>query len=287
MSFGMAVRRRNLAPCVVRALSLCVCPLSGCVDQAVVAEGKGRCELPRLMSLEPSELDLAVFFTQRVIPESIPAAALAPPISMEYTASTTAELARARDALKDHLCRTYPVALLSKTLDTIVICNRLHGFGQSSAGLSIPPCLVFLNACDADTGHVMTAESLCSTFDHEYSSILLWHFYDVFPLAEWMTALPPGVGYQSEPRLRTDLDPWLTQPSERELDDGFVCRYARSSVEEDINCTAAIVLSSAVDARHWCMRFPRFATKVALLRRAYESIDPEFRPVFRALLDDP
>ena len=198
-----------------------------------------------------------------------------------YRLTLPFERASALDRLALDLSR-YPPDFVASHLQDIVILRSLELNGLPYGGTYDPRSgRIYLDAAWlGDDGTRPEAMGL----HHEFSSVLLHRYPDIFRRDVWADLNPEGFRYRfgasSAANLRTDQLDLIGNPDV--WAQGFVCGYGLLTLEDDINTFAQHLMAGR---RHWRereKRHPALAAKMDLLRTWYAAIGaqpPDWGPV--------
>ncbi len=115
-----------------------------------------------------------------------------------------------------------------------------------------------------------------STLHHEISSLLLHRYSPAFPHDEWPAVNENGFVY-----LGSDVDAMRQGKAQKRgspfyWKQGFLHRYAMSSVENDFNSICSALFMNRPQARRTSYRYPRIGKKLELAARFLHQVDPAF-----------
>jgi len=108
----------------------------------------------------------------------------------------------------------------------------------------------------------------------EFSSIL--RDYTPFPDQEWLQLNPAGFSYTGTGFEMLD-DPDIYKESEEDLSEGFLCKYSRSSLENDFNMIAAELFTQPDSLETLAGQYPVIGSKLNLAKAFYRSLSDDYR----------
>jgi len=167
----------------------------------------------------------------------------------------------------------YPVAVLTANLKKIYVVSYLNFFGVGYGGTNSND-VVYMSNQGVNQGY--TDYYIEQTFHHEFSSILMRNYADLFFESKWeainktdFTYGEGGVTEITEGKAGTDFDIEFHR-------EGFLYQYAMSGVENDLNSIAENLFCP--DEQFWTVyeNYPRVKQKVLLTIKLYNSIDDKF-----------
>lgn len=199
--------------------------------------------------------------------------------------------------------RKYPAGVLKDFLDGIYVVGSLRFYDVSYGGTYMANAkrivLVYRATFDA--------RGFEQRFHHEFSSILLNKNKDTFEKERWKKGNPPGYVYraggiieeqsgdrseatrvlEAEQKKTGGSGSSLLQLDRDLMKEGFLTRYNRISIEQDLNETAAHLFTNP-DLWSYCRDFPGIDQKVDVLIDFYRALDDSFdRSFFRSLTTAP
>ena len=185
-------------------------------------------------------------------------------------AADAAAFARGRAAVARALAR-YPGPLVAAHVDRVFVARRLDK-KMGDAWVKEAGCsgLRSLYLAQLPAYGDLFREAV---FHHELCHLLMSANKKKFSREAWIRCNPEGFAYQMDSDLFTD-----PKPDDRYLEEGFLCSYGKSHIEEDV-CTYAMWLFARPD---WVLeqaaRHPRVQAKLDLLLAFYAGLDPIFTP---------
>lgn len=179
-------------------------------------------------------------------------------------------------ALKD-----YPPEFLRNTGPNIFIANEVSILGYPVAGTVLP---------EGDRGWVILAASyLLPTFNLQYAELTFHHEFSSllirlrpFPYQSWKQNLPVGFTFQNTVSARLDATVPNTAASKLTdlISEGFVSEYGRSSLENDINTYAELLMGNPEKLANLAKASEVVRRKAELIARFYASLHPGFAEYF-------
>ena len=176
----------------------------------------------------------------------------------------------------------YPPDFVRSNLRDIVILRSLELNGLPYGGTyDLRAGRIYLDAAWlGDDGTQPEAMGL----HHEFSSVLMHRYPEVFRRDVWAGLNPDGFRYRfgtsSAANLRTDQLDLIGDPDIWEQ--GFVCGYGRLTLEDDINTYAQHLMAGRLHWRERAKRHPALAAKMDLLTNWYAAIGalpPDWNPI--------
>jgi len=166
----------------------------------------------------------------------------------------------------------YSPGFIKAHLREIVVLRSLELKGVSYGGtyLAAEKKLFILGGWLGDDGNSPEAMG----FHHEFSSLLMHEYPDIFSARDWERLNPEGFRYRfavssavnlrtGKPDLVGDAETWKQ---------GFLCSYGELSLEDDINTFAQYLVAGKKRWPQLAHRYPRLAAKIALLKSWYTAI---------------
>lgn len=175
--------------------------------------------------------------------------------------------------------RKYPGALLRSELSDVYFLRAMRFYGVGYGGTNSNDALYLSDNGEA-SGY--TDFYLEQTFHHEFSSILYRNHPRYFDEKEWIAANFPGSSYNDP---ENGVGAIRNRESSQELDTlrcakGFLTQYAGSGLENDINTFAQNLFCPGPGFWDIADRYPRIKTKLAVLVRFYNRLNPVFTETY-------
>ncbi len=193
------------------------------------------------------------------------------------------ERTRSRRLLERAMAK-YPAALLTDNIEGVWIVGRLGFRGISAGGTNAHRRVYVANDTrenDYTDGYVE------GTFHHELSSVLLRNHADRFPRRAWLATNPAGFEYGDGGVAAVKNGRHSVLWDRAHNAEGFLCEYARSSLEEDFNTIAEALFMNAPDFWERVERFPALARKVTVAIRFYTTLHSSMREAYFRRLPSP
>lgn len=210
-----------------------------------------------------------------VVTEAGPDAAAATAGADSLTA-TAAEADQAQLALQGahEALGTYPPALVRPLLQELWIVGGLEIRGYPVGGTYLGPRMLLAS------DHLRTAADRIHAerfFHHEFSSYLF--LQPGFPEAAWLAANAPEAAYlpDYEALLEATQEHAPAAEAETWRRQGFVSDYGRSSLENDVNTYAELLMADPAELLRLGDAFPRIAIKARLLAGYYAGLHPDLK----------
>ncbi len=191
------------------------------------------------------------------------------PISARGRQLALEEVARLLPIIERFLS-TYPKTVLSDNLADIYLLAELHFYGK------------IYGATNSQSGLYIKSEGnrkgfsnsfLLRTMHAEFSSILMRNHE--FPEEKWRMDNAADFEYRGTGREMLGETDLYRQTSEL-LSQGFIVKYAQSSVENDFNMIAYWLFTDRDRLRQLARKYPRIKAKMELAINFYKSIDGRF-----------
>jgi hypothetical protein len=211
--------------------------------------------------------------------------ALVTPLREQYGARVTEYTApglnRTIELIIAQLAR-YPDQMLRDNVTTVIVLGSIEDANGTKGGgtyLASVRCL-YIVGLYPDEG--WTEQAVTGAVHHELSSLILMNHRDRFPEALWLQQNPVEYRYDFGPdeggsaavaagmgsrELKVDI-----------LQQGFLNRYAQSSLEDDYNETVETIMVNPGWIGQFKMHYPRVYNKMILAMRFYRDCYPEFVP---------
>ena len=195
-----------------------------------------------------------------------------------FTALDPYEMEQGRQLLERALSK-YPLALLSNRLAHAYLHRApaqtrfRDGEWRKSAAGTYNLDSVFVGLHDGPRNRGGGDRFAEAVFHHELSSVLVGHNPGLFRADAWRAANPPGFKYN-------DSGSGSPIATTRFLEDGFVCTYGMSDIENDINTYAMWLFTRADWLFAEAAQHPRVKKKVKILAQFYRKLDPVFTREF-------
>lgn len=171
----------------------------------------------------------------------------------------------------DQALALYPEALLRQMAPKLLITGELRLAGYRIGGTTQPGMVLL--ASDyllRDAGPSYTRRA----FHHEFSSLLIARH--PFPVAQWQAELPADFAFPISAEAQLAATSQTVPPEElpRYHAAGFVSDYGASSLENDINTYAELLLDAPETLARLAASSPRIANKTKLIQAYYTALAP-------------
>ncbi len=182
------------------------------------------------------------------------------------------EIGRSVRLVKKALAK-YPAPMLEANLKRIYLVQELIFYGVPYGATN---SLDTLYLCNEGVNKGFTDSYVEGSVYHEFSSILLRNYPELWSETAWTAANPKGFFYLGNGTdavrigaTSLDLDPKL-------FAQGFLTTYSKASVEDDFNVMSENLFQG--DSAFWkaVEAHPALKTKCTLAVRFYEKLDPQF-----------
>ncbi len=175
----------------------------------------------------------------------------------------------------------YPAHVLDDNLDIVYCVGTLEFVGAEYGGTNSPTAVYLVNSGRAQG---FSDDFLITSFHHEFSSILMRNHANLFDQKAWEKANPPRFKYQYEGEAMYDeFDSDVAYSSEFN-EQGLLCSYSATSIEEDFNMFAQGLFSGGRAFWNVVENYPRVEQKMRIIVAFYASLDPSLtEDFFRSL----
>ena len=177
----------------------------------------------------------------------------------------------------------YPNHLLREHLDRVYALKNMKFYGIAFGGTNVRNT-VFL--CNDEKNPHFTDDYVEGVFHHEFSSVLMRNFPDLFNAAKWESINDPrfSYGFGGVQAIRNGE---ASMALDQELFDyGLLTLYSQASVEEDVNVFAQHLFKGEHSFWGAVDTYPRIRQKARLLIGFYQKLDPRFNEAYFRNLDD-
>jgi hypothetical protein len=182
-----------------------------------------------------------------------------------------AQVRRAVPILERELGRYAPV-VLARHLKRIVLLGDLRFYESLPYGGTNSSDTVYLVVRAAREG--FTDRFIAESLHHELSSILLRENPRTFDQASWLAANPAGFRYLGNGTDAVRMGVAGLRIDRKCMREGFLCEYAKASVEEDFNMVAQTIFCAPASFWADLPNYPLLHSKVLLAIRFYRTLDP-------------
>ena len=179
------------------------------------------------------------------------------------------EAKRAIPIIKEFLS-AYPKEVIIKNLKDIYLLNDMIFYNTEGWGGTNSSSGVYITV----QGYY-SRDGILGSLHHEFSSILLRNYYYMFPEKEWMNINPPGFKYSGTGVEVLGENNLLTQ-DEKIFSEGFLDKYAKSSLVNDFNEIAKELFTRRSHLYEICQKYEKIRAKTELAISFYLSISNKF-----------
>lgn len=188
------------------------------------------------------------------------------PISARGKQLRAEDVAMVLPLIEDFLA-VYPKRVLQKNLKSIYLLSELEFYGKSF-GASYGKSSLYIKSRELDKA--LPASFLIAMMHSEFSSILMRNHS--FPKQRWKKVNRASFRYDGD-AVRFLDKPNLYGQSVELLSDGFIVKYAQSSLENDFNMISYWLFTRRDRLKKLAAKFPRIDAKMRLAINFYRSID--------------
>jgi len=211
----------------------------------------------------------------RYTPESIPKAWRRPPASVVATQAAMEDCVIGVDACRTFL-DSYAPPVVRSHLRTVFLLGSLEIRGKRCGATNSKDAL-FVTVNGLSSGR-KSMRFVLARLHSEFSSILMRS--RCFPDVEWSQANPKGWTYGEDAFDRVESpDAYAGTKDLRE--EGFLCTYSTTSLENDVNMFADWRFTRRQDLERLAAQHQRIARKLAILDGFYERVDEEAKAEVR------
>ena len=201
---------------------------------------------------------------------------LKPPVLASGEVLPVAEHERVRRILTRALGK-YPPQVLRANLKAVYVLAELRYSGVITSGTNSLTS-VYLKIGHPKAG--FTDAHIEGVFHAEFSSILIRQHAAFWDKETWQAVNPPDFRY-----LGNGVDAVKQRLAGLTLSEslhaeGFLKQYSKSTLENDLNGIAAMLLTGKAELWDIAKRFPRIRRKLELTLAFYQKLDPAFAEAF-------
>lgn len=177
----------------------------------------------------------------------------------------------------------YPDMVIRENLDRIYALKKMRFYGVPFGGTNVRNTVYI---CDDQDNPSFTNEYIEAIFHHEFSSVLKRTYPRFFNIHDWQAVNLPHFTYGNG-----GVDAIINGAASLKLepgfyDEGFLTRYSRASLEEDVNVFAQNLFAGNPVFWEIVDQNIRIRRKARLLISLYQKIDPRFNEgYFRHMTD--
>ncbi len=192
------------------------------------------------------------------------------PIDASGSQMDRREIRRLLEITREFLSQ-YPQDVLKENLRDIYFVKRMRFYGKPFGG-TYANAAIYMDNQGRRRGY--TDQFLLSTMHSEFSSILLANYRRQFPKGQWTSLNPEGFEYGG-----TGVE-MLGQPDifgqrGRMLEEGFLVKYCRSSLENDFNMYAFWAFTRGDELTKLAREHHKIGAKFALFTDFYNTVSPD------------
>jgi len=193
-----------------------------------------------------------------------------PPINASGSQMDRREILRLLEVTRTFLSQ-YPQEVLDKNLSDIYFVKRMQFYGKPFGG-TYANAAIYMDNQGRRRGY--TSPFLLSTMHSEFSSILLANYRRRFPGSQWTSLNPDGFEYGGTGVEMLGQADIFGQRDEL-LEEGFLVKYCRSSLENDLNMYAFWAFTRADELKELATRYEKIGAKLNLFTGFYNTLSPE------------
>ena len=198
-----------------------------------------------------------------------------PEINAKAESLSESEIERSRSIIISALDK-YPIEVLKDDLKSVYILKSMNFFGVDYGGTNSNDCVYVTNSGE-DMGY--SDIYIEETFHHEFSSVLLRKYKQLFDESGWRQINPDGFEYFDEVTggsgaIREGKASKEFDPEFHEM--GFLYEYAGSTSENDFNSFAENIFMGDESFFKTVEGYEKLKAKLDLIIRFYNTINPRF-----------
>ncbi len=202
-------------------------------------------------------------------------------IDAKGVALDDSEKKRSIELIKKALAK-YPSKMLMQNLKKIVVLKSIAFYGLEFGGTNSSDVVYVTNDGIAN-GY--TDDYVEQVVHHEFSSILLRNFPELFNDAAWRKINGKAYGTGGVDALRNGVSSEVYDENLMKM--GFLDEYSTSDLEEDFNTFAQNIFHSDEEFWSYCDKYPDINSKLNLIVEFYGKLSPEFtKEYFAAFVND-
>ena len=186
------------------------------------------------------------------------------------------EVSRSLKIIKKAL-KKYPEEVLKQNLVKIYVLKRIEFFGVGYGGTNSND-IVYVTNNGISEGY--TDEYLEKTFHHEFSSILLRNYPDLFPEKKWKAINTADYKDESGGVEAIRSNAAGTDFSDELMKQGFLYQYAMTDLENDLNSFAENIFCQKEDYKSFVLKYLKIKQKQDLIIEFYQKINENFSKEF-------
>jgi len=178
----------------------------------------------------------------------------------------------------------YPLRLVKENVEAVHVVQNLK-IGGTAAVSGWSESGIFISSVPhGPADDAIYAQQVETKWHESFAKILLARHRSLFPEAEWNAALPSGFSYDGS--IASQMGWEQTQSTVEDLRAGFVSRFSRSHLANDVSALAAQLFVTPSSVRAWSKQSMPLARKLRVLIKFYERLDPSMNDAFFAALRD-
>lgn len=190
------------------------------------------------------------------------------------------DFGRATNAIRSGL-KKYPAKFLNSNLTIVYILGDLNFYGVKF-GSTYSYTKIYLTGGPIAQGY--TNEYIEGKLHHEFSSILLNKYRNLFKESNWIEANPQDFVYGRGGANAIKNNQSSEIVDKELLPKGFLNSYAQATLEEDFNEFAQFLFLGDKEIWNYANTYPRIKSKLDLFINFYQTIEPSFtEDFFRSL----
>jgi len=168
---------------------------------------------------------------------------------------------------------SHPEAVMQENLENIYLLGKLSFKGKEYGGTHQSKSIYVV----WDRTRKYDPPFVLRRLHSEFSSILF--DYQTFPGEAWEKLNPDGFAYSGTGFEMLD-DPDMYKETDEDAAEGFLCKYSRSSLENDFNMISAELFTQPEALEKRAAQYPLIRHKLELSKNFYRSLSDEyaFRP---------
>jgi len=165
--------------------------------------------------------------------------------------------------------KSYPEGFVSSLIDAIFISGELWFEGERAGGTYSNSWIIVASSLD-NGGKESNYEVALYGVHHELSSFVLNK--SIFTTLAWRELMPEGWEVTQSYSKALSTTEYGTPP---DLENGFLNKYAETSVENDFNTYAEFAFIKPEQLIQMAEKYPLVAKKLRLFIDAYKAVSPE------------
>ncbi len=198
-----------------------------------------------------------------------------PEINAKAESLSEGEIDRSRSIIISALDK-YPIEVLKDNLKSVYALKSMNFYGVDYGGTNSKASVYVVNV-----GEDMGYSDICieESFHHEFSSVLLRKYKQLFDESGWRQINPDGFEYFDEATggsgaIREGKDSQEFDPELHEM--GFLYQYAGSTLENDFNSFAENIFMGEESFFKTVEGYEKLKAKLDLIIEFYNAVNPRF-----------